>query len=131
VLEAVADSIAGTVTLDWTPYAGDQPFSAYVVQRNIADRVAINVLDTLLAADQTSGLIDRGGGDLFIPGDHTQHRWVGCVIRTPNRSRAEPVTSADRSAGVRGGGVRLCAEEDGIRPSGEVLLKGNPAWAAA
>jgi hypothetical protein len=27
--------------------------------------------------------------------------------------------------------VRLCAEEDGIRPSGEVLLKGNPAWAAA
>jgi len=53
-LEAIVDSTAGTVTLNWTPYEGQQPFAAYVLERNAVEQVAVEVLDTLFVVDQTT-----------------------------------------------------------------------------
>ena len=49
VLQPVrVDSIAGTAALEWSPYSGDQPFSAYCVLRGIQGLVKV---DTLIEID--------------------------------------------------------------------------------
>ena len=55
-LQVAVDDTAGTATLTWTTYAGEQPFAAYVLKRNQAEQVAVDVLDTLSSVDQTTFL---------------------------------------------------------------------------
>lgn len=49
-LSVATDDTAGTATLSWTRYDGQGAFAAYVVVRNIADRVAVDTLATVADA---------------------------------------------------------------------------------
>lgn len=50
-LQASLDDSTGHVRLSWTPYAGDQPFSAYVVLRNVARSLDVDTLGVLTDPD--------------------------------------------------------------------------------
>ena len=57
VLQPVrVDSTAGTATLEWTPYSGDQPFSAYWVLQGIQGLVKVDTLERIDDITQTTYL---------------------------------------------------------------------------
>jgi len=53
-LSVALDDTAGTVTLSWTPYVGEQPFGEYWVLRNIVDRIKVDTLAVLEEVEQTA-----------------------------------------------------------------------------
>ena len=57
-LQVTLDDTAGTATLTWTPYAGEQPFAEYRVLRNIAKSTEVDTLTKIAAVEQTT-FVDR------------------------------------------------------------------------
>lgn len=55
-LQVALDDSAGVVTLRWSPYAGDQPFASYQVERKVQGLESWTALDSLTSASQTSYL---------------------------------------------------------------------------
>ena len=53
-LEGALDDTAGTATLTWTRYAGEQPFAEYWVLRNIVDRTRVDTLERISDPAQTT-----------------------------------------------------------------------------
>ena len=53
-LEVALDDTAGTATLTWTQYAGEQPFAAYWVLRKTQGLEAVDTLAFISEVDQTS-----------------------------------------------------------------------------
>lgn len=53
-LQVALDDTAGTATLTWTRYEGQQPFREYRVLRNIADRKSVDTLAHLPTVAQTA-----------------------------------------------------------------------------
>ena len=53
-LEVALDDTAGTVTLTWTPYEGEQAFAEYRVLRNIAKSTEVDTLVEIAEAVRTS-----------------------------------------------------------------------------
>jgi hypothetical protein len=56
-LRVALDDTTGAATLSWTRHAGDQPFAAYLVLRNIANSTLTDTLKEITDADST-GFID-------------------------------------------------------------------------
>jgi hypothetical protein len=53
-LRVALDDTAGTATLTWTPYEGQQPFAQYRVLRNIAERTRVDTLVHIPLVAQTT-----------------------------------------------------------------------------
>ena len=53
-LEVALDDTAGTLTLTWTPYEGEQSFAEYWVLRNVAERTRVDTLVEIVEAGRTS-----------------------------------------------------------------------------
>ena len=53
-LQVAIDDTAGTVTLTWTSYSGEQPFAAYWILRRVQQLVEIDTLALIDAPSQTS-----------------------------------------------------------------------------
>ena len=51
-LRIAPDDTAGTVSLTWTRYAGEQAFAKYRILRNIADRIAVDTLARIADVEQ-------------------------------------------------------------------------------
>ena len=56
-LTVALDDTAGTATLTWTPYAGEQPFAEYRVLRSVLDRSEVDTLKVITDVELTT-LID-------------------------------------------------------------------------
>ncbi|MBI4529990.1 MAG: fibronectin type III domain-containing protein [Candidatus Latescibacteria bacterium] len=54
LLSVIVDETMGTATLTWTPYQGDQPFAAYRVLRNEAERTVVDTVKVITEVNQTS-----------------------------------------------------------------------------
>jgi len=53
-LQVALDDTAGTVTLTWTQYEGQQPFQEYRVLRNEVERTRVETLAWIAQVEQTS-----------------------------------------------------------------------------
>ena len=53
-LTVALDDTAGTATLTWTPYMGEQTFSAYWVLRNVAKSIEVDTLALIEEVEQTA-----------------------------------------------------------------------------
>jgi len=84
-LSVALDDTAGTATLSWTPYAGDQPFGAYWVLRKVQGMEAVDTLAVVSEVSQTS----------YVDSTLTQHTTYVYRISVTNVSGFE-VISEDR-----------------------------------
>ena len=55
-LQVTLDESAGTATLTWSPYQGDQPFAAYRVLRNPTRSTEVDTLTEIAPRDSTPSL---------------------------------------------------------------------------
>lgn len=96
-LSVALDDTAGTATLNWTPYAGEQPFAAYWVLRNVVKSTEVDTLARLAAVEQTT-FVDR-----FLVSD-TAYEYRVAVV---NRSGFEVDSAQQRIDGYTTRAVRL------------------------
>jgi len=53
-LSVALDDTAGTATLTWMPYAGEQPFAEYRVLRNVTESTRVDTLAVIDEVEQTA-----------------------------------------------------------------------------
>lgn len=114
-LQVTLDEAAGTATLTWTPYQGDQPFAAYRVLRNPARSTEVDTLVEITALDSTSYL-DAS----LVPNTGYEYR-----VAVVNRSGYENLSATISTAGYQARGVALLSWSVDAR-RGAVDLRWQP-----
>lgn len=96
-LQVTLDESAGTATLAWTPYQGDQPFAAYRVMRNPVRSTEVDTLVEITALDSIS-YVDTS----LTPNTGYEYR-----VAVVNRSGYENPSETISIAGYQARGVAL------------------------
>jgi len=91
-LEVALDDTAGTATLSWTRYEGEQPFAAYRVLRNVAKSTEVEILAEISGVDST-----RYTDSNLVPNTGYEYR-VAVVSQGGHESPSEAVPTAGYQA---------------------------------
>ena len=98
-LSVALDDTAGTATLRWTPYVGDQLFAGYRVLRNVATSTEVDTLE----------LIGEVSGTTFVDSSLTADTAYEYRVAVVNASGFEMASAAQRVDGYTARAVHLLA----------------------
>ena len=100
-LQVALDDTAGTATLTWTPYEGEQPFARYLVQRRVRGMELWSTLDSLGSAAQVAYRDTTLAPDIVY-----EYR-----VAVANASGYAALSNRETVAGFTVGAVQLLATE--------------------